>query len=41
MHDIINRTETTMQQSHYLKVMELAIKAQNSAKTHWEFKTIK
>jgi|TARA_B100000809_G_scaffold245193_1_gene271892 hypothetical protein len=32
MHDIINRTETTMQQSHYLKVMELAIKAQNSAK---------
>ena len=32
MHDIINRTETAMKQSHCLKVMELAITAQNSAK---------
>ena len=32
LHDIINRTETAMPQSHCLKVMELAIKAQNSAK---------
>jgi len=32
MQDIINRTETAMKQSHCLKVMELAIQAQNSAK---------
>ena len=32
MGDIVNKTSTAMEQSHCLKVMELAITAQNSAK---------
>ena len=31
-NDVLNRTETAMKQSHCLKVMKLAIEAQNSAK---------
>ena len=31
MGDIVNRTSTAMDQSHCLKVMELAIKAQKNA----------
>ncbi len=32
LNDVLNRTETAMKQSHCLKVMKLAIEAQNSAK---------
>ena len=32
MNDVLNRTETAMKQSHCIKVMRLAIEAQNSAK---------